>query len=76
VYSEETADRVCDLIATGHNLHQIEAMRATEPDLPARRHGQMTSRRWDLSLVVVDGQGFRIMPTKAMCRLIAGNPKR
>jgi hypothetical protein len=37
VYSEETAERVCDLIATGHNLRQIEAMRATEPELPARR---------------------------------------
>jgi hypothetical protein len=28
---------VCDLIASGYNLRQIEAMRATEPDLPARR---------------------------------------
>ena len=37
VYSEETAERVCELIATGHNLRQIEAMRATEPELPARR---------------------------------------
>jgi hypothetical protein len=37
VYSQETAERVCELIASGHNLRQIEAMRATEPDLPARR---------------------------------------
>ena len=37
VYSQETAERVCELIATGHNLRQIEAMRATEPELPARR---------------------------------------
>jgi hypothetical protein len=37
VYSEETAERVCELIATGHNLRRIEAMRATEPKLPARR---------------------------------------
>ena len=37
VYSEETAERVCELIATGHNLRQIEAMRAAEPELPARR---------------------------------------
>jgi len=37
VYSQETAERVCELIATGHTLRQIEAMRATEPDLPARR---------------------------------------
>jgi hypothetical protein len=28
---------VCELIATGHNLRQIEEMRATEPELPARR---------------------------------------
>ena len=37
VYSQETAERVCELIATGHNLRQIEEMRATEPELPARR---------------------------------------
>ena len=37
VYSQETAERVCELIATGHTLRQIEAMRATEPELPARR---------------------------------------
>jgi hypothetical protein len=37
VYSQETAERVCELIATGHNLRQIEAMRANEPELPARR---------------------------------------
>ena len=37
VYSQETAERVCELIATGHNLRQIEAMRATESELPARR---------------------------------------
>jgi len=37
VYSQETAERVCELIATGHNLRQIEAMQATEPELPARR---------------------------------------
>jgi hypothetical protein len=37
VYSEETVERVCELIATGHNLRQIEAMRAIEPELPARR---------------------------------------
>ena len=37
VYSQETAERVCELIATGHNLRQIEAMRATESKLPARR---------------------------------------
>ena len=28
---------MCQLIATGHNLRQIKAMRATEPELPARR---------------------------------------
>jgi hypothetical protein len=32
-----SAERVCELIATGHNLRQIEAMRVTEPDLPAQR---------------------------------------
>ena len=37
VYSQQTVERVCELIATGHNLRQIEAMRATEPELPARR---------------------------------------
>jgi hypothetical protein len=37
VYSQEAAERVCDLIAAGHNLRQIEEMRATEPVLPARR---------------------------------------
>ena len=44
VYSQETAERVCELIATGHNLRQIEAMRATEPDL---QHGarSMTGSR-------------------------------
>jgi len=28
---------VCKLIATGHSLRQIGAMRAAEPELPARR---------------------------------------
>jgi hypothetical protein len=37
VYSQETAEYVFDLITTGYNLRQIEAMRATEPELPARR---------------------------------------
>jgi hypothetical protein len=37
VYSQQTVERVCELIATGHNLRQIEEMRATEPELPARR---------------------------------------
>jgi hypothetical protein len=37
-------------------------------------HGQMKSRRWDLSLALVDGQGFRIMPTKAMYRPIVAIP--
>jgi hypothetical protein len=36
--------------------------------------GQMTSRRWDLSLVLVDGQACRIMPTRAMCRPTVRTP--
>jgi hypothetical protein len=46
VYSQETTERVCELIASGHNLRQIEAMRATEPELPARRtiHGWVKTR--------------------------------
>jgi hypothetical protein len=34
----------------------------------------MISRRWDLFFALVDGQGFRIMPSKATYRLIAAVP--
>jgi hypothetical protein len=34
----------------------------------------MTSRRWDLSLVLADGQGFHTTLVKAMYRLIAAVP--
>jgi len=36
--------------------------------------GQMTSRRWDLSLALVDGQGFRTTLAKTMPGPIAAVP--
>jgi hypothetical protein len=67
VYSQETAERVCELIATGHNLRQIEAMRATEPDL---QHGarSMTGSRHGPTLSSLITSPSRRAPSFARTR--------
>ena len=48
--------------------------RIGQPDLTDFVHGQMTSRRWDLSLAHADGQGFRTTLAKTMPGDIAAVP--